>query len=90
MVRRAGLALELVKAGYAEQTCLGHDGLAYSPLVVGPPGVGPRPPNHNCWLPVPRFEVPWLLEHGASEDDIEALVQRSVRAIFEAAAAMTR
>ena len=90
MVRRAGLALELVKAVYAEQTCLGHDGPAYSLVVLGPPGGGPRPPDPDCWLPVPQFEVPWLLEHGASEDDIEALLQRSVRASFEAAAAMTR
>ena len=81
-VRRAGLALELARAGYAEQVCLGHDGSPYARFG------GPRPVNADCWLAVPQFEVPWLLEHGASADDVDAMLVRSIRATFEAAAAM--
>jgi phosphotriesterase-related protein len=80
-VRRAQLALDMVQAGYAEQVCLGHDGSPYMRL-------GPGEPNHDCWLQVPGFEVPWLREHGASEDTIDALLRRSIRATFEAAARM--
>ncbi len=84
MERRAGLALELIQAGYAEQTCLGHDG---SPCMrFG----GPRPANPDCWLPVPTWELPWLREHGASEDDVDAVMRRSIQATFDAAAAMAR
>jgi hypothetical protein len=37
---------------------------------------------------VPDFEVPWLREHGASEDQIDTMLRRSVCATFEAAARM--
>lgn len=87
VAQKAGVALALVEAGYAEQTCLGHDAAAYS-LNGGPADGGPRPFNPDCWLLVPSVQVPWLLDHGASEDDIDALLVRSVRATFEAAAAM--
>jgi hypothetical protein len=40
----------------------------------------------GCWLPVPEFEVPWLREHGATDDQIDAMCRRSVQAAFEAAA----
>jgi phosphotriesterase-related protein len=80
-VRRAELALAMAQAGYAEQVCLGHDGSPYMRL-------GAMGPNPDCWLQVPTFEVPWLREHGASEDQIDAMLRRSVRATFDAAAAM--
>jgi phosphotriesterase-related protein len=80
-VRRAGIALALAQAGYAALVCLGHDGSPYMRL-------GAMAPSPDCWLPVPDFEVPWLREHGASEDQIDALLRRSVRATFEAAARM--
>ena len=82
MARRGQLALDLIKAGFAEQVCLGHDGSPYMRFGA------PRPANLDCWLPVPTFELPWLLEHGASEDDIDAVMCRSIRGTFEAAAAM--
>jgi phosphotriesterase-related protein len=80
-VRRAALALALAQAGYAEQVSLGHDGSPYMRL-------GAMGPNPDCWLQVPTFEVPWLREHGATEDQIDAMTRRSVRATFEAAARM--
>ena len=40
------------------------------------------------WRLVPEDEVPWLRAHGATEDQIDAMLTRSVRATFEAAAAM--
>jgi hypothetical protein len=49
---------------------------------------GPRPFNPECWLLVPDVQVPWLRDHGVSDDNIEALLTRSVRATFEAAAVM--
>ncbi len=78
-VRRAQLALAMAEAGYAEQVCLGHDGSPYMRLGAGEP-------NPDCWLPVPQFELPWLREHGASEDVIDGMLRRSIQATFEAAA----
>jgi len=80
--RRSAIALELIQAGYAEQVCLGHDGNAYPRMG------GDRPGNPDCWLPVSQIEVPWLLAHGATDDDIDAMLRRSIRNTFEAAAAM--
>ncbi|MGE0542518.1 MAG: phosphotriesterase [Dehalococcoidia bacterium] len=80
-IRRAEVALALAQAGYAEQICLGHDGSPYMRL-------GAMEPNPDCWLQVPNFEVPWLREHGATEDQIDAMLRRSVQATFEAAARM--
>jgi len=80
-IRRAALALSLIEAGYAEQVCLSHDASPYYRF-------GTMPANSECWLPVPREEVPWLREHGASEDDIDAVLRRPVAATFEAAARM--
>ena len=87
VARRSRVALWLVEGGYAEQTCLGHDNAAYS-LNGGPAGGGARPFAPDCWLRVSNDEVPWLLANGASEDDIDAMLTRSIRATFEAAAAM--
>jgi phosphotriesterase-related protein len=81
-VRRSRLALEMVNAGYAEQVCLGHDASPYYRM-------GPAiPANPGCWLPVSQFEVPWLLENGATEDNVDAMQRRSIVATFEAAARM--
>ena len=85
--RRSKIALDLAQAGFAEQTCLGHDGAGYS-LSGGPASGGPRPENQKVWRLVPEDEVAWLRAHGATEDHIDAMLTRSVRATFEAAAAM--
>jgi hypothetical protein len=42
----------------------------------------------DCWLLVPQHELPWLRANGASEDDIDAMMRRSIVATFEAAARM--
>ena len=84
LARRAALTLELAQAGYAEQLTLGHDASPYYCL-------GPRQEGEDlsdCWLPVPQTEIPWLREHGATDDLIDAVTRRSVQATFEAAAAM--
>lgn len=81
--RRAALALELARAGYAEQVCLGHDA---SPYYCMAPHAGAD--TSGCWLPVPEFEIPWLRAHGATDDQIDAFQRGSIRATFEAAAAM--
>jgi phosphotriesterase-related protein len=85
MARRAGLALALAQAGYAEQVTLGHDASPYYCFAPRPAGTDVS----DCWLPVPEFEVPWLREHGATDDQIDAMSRRSVRSTFEAAAGMT-
>jgi hypothetical protein len=82
VAQRGGIALELVKAGYGEQTCLGHDATPYG--CWG----GRQPANPDCWLRVSQYELPWLLANGATDDDIDALLTRSIRATFDAAAAM--
>ena len=80
--RRSGIALELVRAGYAEQVCLGHDG---SPAGHWAGWSDAR--RGDCWTLVSEHEVPWLLQHGATEDDVDAMLRRSIRSTFEAAAA---
>ena len=84
VAQRSGIALELVKAGFAEQTSLGHDGFPYVCIGIE------RPPNPDCWLRVPNTEVPWLLENGATEADVDLMLRGSIRATFEAAAAMAQ
>ncbi|HEY7294225.1 MAG TPA: hypothetical protein VH916_04245, partial [Dehalococcoidia bacterium] len=80
-VRRCQLALDLAQAGYAEQICLGHDA---SPAYR----FGGVTPNPDCWLPLPQFALPWLREHGATEEQIDAMLHHSIVATFEAAARM--
>jgi phosphotriesterase-related protein len=85
--RRARVALWLAEAGYAAQTCLGHDNAAYS-LNGGPPTGGPRPFDPDCWVRVTQAEVPWLIDHRVSQEQIDAMLIDSIRATFDAAAAM--
>jgi len=83
VAERSNVALELVKAGYAEQICLGHDG---SPAGLWGGWSDER--RSDCWTLVSEHEVRWLLEHGATEDDVDAMQRRSIRATFDAAAAL--
>jgi phosphotriesterase-related protein len=83
VARRAGIALELVKHGFGEQVCLGHDAQPAGFWARWNPERRP-----DLWTLVPEVEVPWLLENGASEDDVDALLRRSIAATFNAAAAM--
>lgn len=82
VAQRGSVALALIKAGFAEQVCLGHD--------ASPAGLWGRwrDPNPDCWTLVPVYEVPWLLANGAAEDDIDAVLRRSIRSTFDAAARM--
>jgi phosphotriesterase-related protein len=82
MARRAQIALDLAQAGYAGQTSLGHDASPYYRFSSN------VPENPDCWTPVNSIEVPWLLEHGASQADVDATQITSIRRTFEAAAAM--
>lgn len=86
-LRRSQLALTLIRAGFAEQISLGHDSVAYS-MNVGPATGGPSVENPECWLPIPKQQVPWLREQGVTDDEIDAATVRSVRATFEAASRM--
>jgi phosphotriesterase-related protein len=87
LARRAGIALALVEAGHAEQTCLGHDSASCS-MNGGLPSGGSRVENDRCWLPIPEFQLPWLREHGVTDQQIDQLMAGSVQATFDAAAAM--
>ncbi len=87
LARRAGIALALVDAGYAQQTSLGHDAAACS-MNGGLPSGGSRVENARCWLTIPQFQLPWLRERGVTPEQIDELMAGSVRATFEAAAAM--
>jgi phosphotriesterase-related protein len=83
VAQRSGVALGLIQGGFAEQVCLGHD--------ATPAGLWGRwrpERNPECWCLVPEYEVPWLRAHGATDDDIDAVLRRSVRSTFEAAAAL--
>ncbi|MEX2372318.1 MAG: hypothetical protein WD800_00805 [Dehalococcoidia bacterium] len=81
--QRAGVALALAQTGFAEQTCLGHDAQPAGFWARWNPERRP-----DLWTLVSRHQVPWLLDHGATEDDVDAMLRRSIRATFEAAAAM--
>ena len=81
VAERSGIALALAQAGYAERTSLGHDG-----TPAGLWGRWREEPNPGVWTLVPEHEVPWLLEHGVSEADVEAMLTGSIRRTFEAAA----
>ena len=83
VAQRGGVALGLAKAGFAEQVCLGHDA---TPAGLWGRWRPERTPD--CWTLVPEVEVPWLLANGASQDDVDAMLSRSIRATFEAAAGM--
>jgi phosphotriesterase-related protein len=80
--RRSALALSLIEAGYAEQVCLSHDASPYYRFG------SLMPANLDCWLLVPNEEIPWLRDHGANEDAIDAVLRRSIAATFAAAARM--
>ena len=84
LARRAGLALSLAQAGFAEQVTLGHDASPY--YCFAPPQAGAS--LADCWLSVPEFEIPWLRAHGASDDQVDAMCRGAVRSTFEAAAGM--
>ena len=83
VARRSSIALELMEAGYAEQVTLGHD--AQPAGFWGRWSDEARP---DLWRLVPEHEVPWLRDNGASDDDIDAIMRRSMQATVEAAAGM--
>ncbi|MFN8638500.1 MAG: hypothetical protein U0360_03375 [Dehalococcoidia bacterium] len=79
IARRAQIALELAKAGFAGQTSLGHDASPYYRFTSN------VPENPDCWTAVSTIELPWLLAHGASQADVDAMQAGSIRRTFEAA-----
>jgi phosphotriesterase-related protein len=83
VAQRSAIALNLVRAGYAEQVCLGHD--AQPAGFWGKWNPERRP---DLWTLVPEHEVPWMQANGASDDEIDAVLRRSIRATFDAAAKM--
>ena len=85
VAERAGIALALIEAGHAEHTSLGHDG-----TPAGLWGHWREESNPDVWTLVPNHQVPWLLANGASNENIDAMLTTSIRATFEAAAAMKR
>jgi len=89
MARRSQIALDMANAGFADRVSLGHDGAGYS-LTGGPAGGGPRLEDPKVWRLVPEWELGWLRAHGATEDQIDAMMVRSTRRTFEAAAAMKK
>lgn len=83
VAQRSGLALDLIKAGFGEQICLGHDA---SP--AGHWGKWRQDDTSVLWTAVPNLEVGWLRANGATDAQVEAVMAGSIRATFEAAAAM--
>ncbi len=83
MERIPGLLKRDEMEGFAGQISLGHD--------ASPAGLWGRwrtERNADCWTLVPKQEVGWLRENGATEEQIDASLRGSVRSTFEAAAAM--
>ena len=77
---RSAMVKALVEAGYGEQVCLSHDHGAYGLWATLPT----RDPTTYGW--VPTRVLPWLRENGLSEDQIEGIMARAPRRLFERAA----
>lgn len=77
---RSACVRALVDAGYGEQVCLSHDHAAY--------GLWASPPNRDpfTYSFVPSRVLPWLRENGLTEDQIEGIMVRAPRRMFEEAA----
>jgi phosphotriesterase-related protein len=82
--RRSGLAAALAGAGYARQVSLSHDTSPYYCFAARSADVD----MSDCWLTIPEREIPWLRDHGVTDDQIDAMTVRSVASTFEAAAQM--
>jgi phosphotriesterase-related protein len=78
---RSACVKALVDAGYGEQVCLSHDHAAYG-LWGGPPTRDPA-----TYSFVPTRVLPWLKESGLTDEQIEGLMVRAPRRMFEQAAA---
>jgi phosphotriesterase-related protein len=85
VAERSSIALALIEAGYAEQVTFGHDA-----QPAGFWGRWSEEPRPDLWTLVSEHELPWLREHGATNDQIDAVLRRSMQATVEAAAAMAR
>jgi len=78
---RSAVAQAVVEVGYGEQVCLSHDHAAYGLWATLPV----RDPSTYSW--VPTRVLPWLRENGMSEDQIEGIMVRAPRRLFECAVA---
>ena len=85
VAERGGIAKALADVGHADHTSLGHDG-----TPAGLWGRWRHEPNPGVWTLVPEHEVPWLLETGVSEADVEVMLAGSICRTFEAAAGQVR
>ncbi len=81
---RTALVKALVEAGCGEQVCLSHDHGAYGLWAALPR----RDPTTYGW--VPTKVLPWLRENGLSEDQIEGIMVRAPRRLFETAAGVSK
>tara|TARA_B110000116_G_scaffold244193_1_gene234477 strand:- start:2238 stop:3230 length:993 start_codon:yes stop_codon:yes gene_type:complete len=79
VAERSKIALNLVRAGFAKQISLGHDG---SPAGFFGRWKDADTVNLDVWKLVPDYEVPWLRDHGVSESDIRLLTVDSVAQTF--------
>jgi len=77
---RTRVAKAVIDAGYGEQLCFSHDHSAYG-LWASPPH---RDPATYSW--VPTKVLPWLRENGATDDQIDGVMVRAPRRLFERAA----
>jgi phosphotriesterase-related protein len=79
---RSTVAQAVVEAGYGDQVCFSHDHGAY--------GMWGTPPLHDpttySW--VPTRVLPFLRENGLSDDQIEGMMVRAPRRLFDRAAAV--
>jgi len=79
VAERSKIALNLVKAGFAKQISLGHDG---SPAGFFGRWKDADTVNLDVWKLVPDYEVPWLRDHGVSDSDIRLITVDSVAQTF--------
>jgi phosphotriesterase-related protein len=79
IARRSQIALDLAQSGFAHQTSLGHDGSPYYRFTSNVPD------NPEVWTAVNTIEVPWLLAHGTTQDQVDAMQIASIKRTFDAA-----
>ncbi len=80
---RSAVAKAVVDAGYGEQVCLSHDHAAYGLWASLPV----RDPSTYSW--VPTRVLPFLRENGVSDEQVEGIMVRAPRRLFERAGAST-
>jgi phosphotriesterase-related protein len=80
MQERAGIVIELCRRGFASQLVLSHDAACYIDWID--PAAIALMPSWN-YLHLQQDVLPYLLEHGVSDEHLDAMLVANPRRYFE-------